>query len=62
MHGKMVFPPYIGSVSTLGGVYVSHSYATMGVGVCNFEFFLAAGSGALRLIGSFTLRDAVVLG
>ena len=53
---------YIGSVSTLSGIYYSYSYATMGVGVDDFEFCLDVGAGFGRLLGSFTLIDAVVLG
>ena len=52
---------YIGSISTLGGVYASSSYAAVGVGVCDFEFFLDVDAGVFRLLVSFTLVCAVFL-
>ena len=54
-----VISPCIGSASTLGCVYLSSSYATMGVG---FEFFIHVGDLVFHFLGSFTLWDAVVLG
>ena len=53
---------YIGYVFTLGGVYSSSLYATMSVGVGDFEYFLDIGAGVGRVLGSFTLGDTVVLG
>ena len=54
--------PYIGSVTTLCGVYFSSSYAVMGAGGCDFGFCGALGAGVIRLLGIFTLETVVVLG
>ena len=58
---KMVFP-YIGYISTFIGVYSSSLYGTIGVGMCDFGIFLGAGAGVVKLLGSFNLGDAVVMG
>ena len=43
-------------------MYLSSSYATIGVGGFDLRFFLGAGSGVGGLIGSFILGDAVFMG
>ena len=51
--------PCIGYYYNLGGVYSYYSYATIGV---SFAFWLSVGTEVLRFIGSFSLRDELVLG
>ena len=55
-------PPVFGYIYTLGGVYSSYSYAMMDVGMGGFEFCLDVGDGVFILLGSFTIRYAIVLG
>ena len=43
-------------------MYFPPSYETIGVGVGDFGFCLGVGAGVDRFLGSFTLRDAVVMG
>ena len=51
---------YIGSVSTLGGVYSSSSYTLMGVGVGDI-FCVDVGARVCRQLVIFTIGDAIVL-
>ena len=50
------------SVSTLSGLHPYYSYTTIRVGVGDFGFCIGAGAGVDRLLGIFTIGDAVVMG
>ena len=54
--------PCTGSVSTLSGVFVHSSYATIGFGAFCFGNYIFVGAGVGKLIGIFALRDVVILG